>query len=329
MPVVHSLTLNPCLDKTLTVPPWKPGDNVRGTAVREVVGGKGNNVARALRRLGVGARPVTFLGGATGQRCRELLIHDDGFEPLIIDSRAETRTILTVRTGESAIQSAFFDPDPQISADEACAMRTAIELAIRNSQVRALTLSGSSPSEETHSLFAECVELAQRAGIPVLMDTYGPSLLRASGSAPDVVQTNLKEAAGALKVESDQLSEAVIFDWLSSWVKRGTKLALVTQGPGSVLAVSKDAFWRVIVPKIDPVNPIGSGDSLLAGLCRGLLGDEYVTDILRYAVACGVANAAVWDAGAIDPRTVSGYAELIEIHQVRIVGDKFDTIVRA
>ena len=50
--MILCVTLNPCLDKTLTVPPWRPGDLVRGTAVREVVGGKGNNVARALQRLG-------------------------------------------------------------------------------------------------------------------------------------------------------------------------------------------------------------------------------------------------------------------------------------
>ena len=46
--MILCVTLNPCLDKTLTVPPWRPGDLVRGTAIREVVGGKGNNVARAL-----------------------------------------------------------------------------------------------------------------------------------------------------------------------------------------------------------------------------------------------------------------------------------------
>src|SRR5206468_466912 len=60
--MIFCVTLNPCLDKTLTVPPWRPGDSVRGRAVREVVGGKGNNVARALAALGHTARPVTFLG---------------------------------------------------------------------------------------------------------------------------------------------------------------------------------------------------------------------------------------------------------------------------
>ena len=64
--MILCVTLNPCLDKTLTVPAWRPGDLVRGTAVREVVGGKGNNVARALGRLGRKPRPVTFLGGTVG-----------------------------------------------------------------------------------------------------------------------------------------------------------------------------------------------------------------------------------------------------------------------
>src|SRR3954451_22992762 len=71
--MILCVTLNPCLDKTLTVPAWRPGDSVRGTAVREVVGGKGNNVARALKRLGrASARPVTVLGGPTGRALEAL-----------------------------------------------------------------------------------------------------------------------------------------------------------------------------------------------------------------------------------------------------------------
>ncbi len=329
MAEVYCLTSNPCLDKTLTVPSWQPGDNVRGTAVRAVVGGKGNNVARALKRLGVHARPVTFLGGATGQRCRELLVQDDGFDPVVIDSLAETRTILTVRTGESADQTAFFDPDPLLSAEEAGMMRATIEMALRSSRVQALTLSGSSPAPVTHGLYADCIALARRSGVPVLLDTYGPSLERASASVPDIVQTNRKEAAGILNVAPERLTEADAFEWLAGWVARGSRLALMTQGPDAVLAASREGFWRVIVPRIDPVvNPIGSGDCVLAGLCLGVLKGESVPACLKLAVACGVANAAVWDAGAIDPGSVSGYAELVEIHEVRVIHGKVDTIRR-
>ena len=80
--MILCVTLNPCLDKTLSVPRWKPGDMIRGTAVGHVAGGKGNNVARALKRLGRRSRPVTFLGGAVGETCRTLLTEVDGLEPL-------------------------------------------------------------------------------------------------------------------------------------------------------------------------------------------------------------------------------------------------------
>src|SRR3954454_18790527 len=96
--MILCVTLNPCLDKTLTVPAWQPGDSVRGRAVREVVGGKGNNVARALTRLGRSARPATFLGGPVGSHCEGLLRRDDGLEPLVSPVASDTRVILTVRT---------------------------------------------------------------------------------------------------------------------------------------------------------------------------------------------------------------------------------------
>src|SRR5262249_6897631 len=121
-PMILCVTLNPCLDKTLTVPPWRPGDLVRGTAVGNVVGGKGNNVARALRRLGRQPRPATFLGGATGAWCEAALRNDDGLEPLVVPTDAPTRVILTVRTQSTAEQSAFFDPHPTITRPDAEAL---------------------------------------------------------------------------------------------------------------------------------------------------------------------------------------------------------------
>src|SRR5947209_1215132 len=141
--MILSVTLNPCLDKTLLVPEWKPGDSVRGRSVREVVGGKGNNVARALKQLGhEWVRPVTFLGGAVGSRCGELLRGEEGFDPLVTRTAAPTREILTVRDDGDGEPTAFFDPDPAVTVAEARAMVIAIESALRLGEVRALSLSG-------------------------------------------------------------------------------------------------------------------------------------------------------------------------------------------
>ena len=302
---VLCVTLNPCLDKTLTVPDWRPGDNVRGTAVREVVGGKGNNVARALNRLGRSARPATFLGGDTGRRCEALLRSDDGFSPLIVSSQAQTRTILTVRTSDGAEQTAFFDPDPLITASEAERFLIAFEEALASGSVAAVTLSGSSPADATHGLYREFVLRSKSAGVPVLVDTYGPASKRLGEVVPDIVQLNRKELAGILGKPLQTLEEKESFDWLTSRVRLGAKLAVMTQGPDDILAASADGFlWRASPPPIEPVNPIGSGDSFLAGLCQAWLEKRSPADSLRFAVACATANALEWDAGAVDEESV-------------------------
>lgn len=303
-PHILCVTLNPCLDKTLTVPPWQPGDNVRGTSVREVVGGKGNNVARALKRLGHTARPCTFLGGSTGHRCETLLNRDDGLDGIFIPTKAETRTILTVRTGDTAEQSAFFDPDPAISTAEAAQLHFMIDQELKSGHVQALTLSGSSPSAATHSAYADLVLLARQNAIPVLLDTYGAALKHLGLASPDILQLNRKEVAGQLGISQDSISSDDIFLWLQARIQSGTRLAVVTQGPDSVLAATAEGLWQATPPAIQPVNPIGSGDCFLAGLTTATLSHKSTEETLKYAVACAVANALVWDAGAISADSV-------------------------
>jgi tagatose 6-phosphate kinase len=301
--MILCVTLNPCLDKTLTVPSWRPGDSVRGRAVREVVGGKGNNVARALGRLGRPARPVTFFGGAVGVHCAELLQGDDGLDPLTTPTAAPTRVILTVRTVEATDQTAFFDPDPAITGAEAEAMLHRVEGALTEGGVEALTLSGSSPSPATHGLYGDLVALARSRRVPVFLDTYGPALEAIWGFWPDVIQLNRREAA--LHLRTPQPTDAEVFGLLDSWTRHGLRLGVVTDGPGPVLARSRGGgHLRVLPPTINAVNPIGSGDCLLAGLVDAWLSGAEPEAMLRRGLACAVANALVWDAGAIDPEEV-------------------------
>jgi 1-phosphofructokinase family hexose kinase len=317
--MILCVTLNPCLDKTLTVPPWKPGDSVRGSAVSEVVGGKGNNVARALKRLGREARPVTFLGGPVGDRCASLLRDAEGFDPLIVPSEAPTRTILTVRTEESSEQTAFFDPDPEIQAEEADELLRAVDQAIAGGGVEAVTLSGSSPSEGTHGLYLDLISMARMRRLPVFLDTYGPPLETIWGFWPDVIQLNRRELGQHLR--RDTLTDEEIFATLGTWAGHGVRLAVVTDGPDAALIQAEGQFYRAYPPEIEVVNPIGSGDCLLAGLVDRRLAGAELEAMLRHAIACAVANALVWDAGAIDPEEVARIEPEIELEPVTDLGE--------
>lgn len=296
--MILCVTLNPCLDKTLTVPEWRPGDSVRGKSVREVVGGKGNNVARALTRLGRRARPATFFGGPLGAHCETLLQRDDGLEPLVTPTEAATREILTVRTEGSPAQTAFFDPDPAITLAEAEAFLHRIEGAITAHTITALTLSGSSPSEATHGLYSDLISLARSRRVPVFLDTYGPALDAIWGFWPVALQLNRREAAAHLRVPA--ATDADVDELLDRWARHGVACGIVTDGPNPVRIRCHGQRFRAIPPPISVVNPIGSGDCLLAGLVDGWINGLEPEALVRRAVACAVANALVWDAGAID-----------------------------
>jgi 1-phosphofructokinase family hexose kinase len=308
--MILCVTLNPCLDKTLTVPPWCPGDLVRGTAIREVVGGKGNNVARALGRLGRESRPVTFFGGAVGSVCEARLRSDDGLDPLVIPTRAATRVILTVRTESSAEQSAFFDPDPAIDRDEAERMQQAVEQALRG-DIAAMTLSGSSPSRATHELFSELIALARARRVPVFLDTYGPALDAIWGFWPTALQVNRREAAAHLRQTS--VSDDDVAELLQKWQRHGVVWGMITDGPRPAAILCHRRRYRAIPPVVEAVNPIGSGDSLLAGTVDGWLEPMEPEPLIRHAMGCAVANALTWDAGALEPAEVARWASQIEI----------------
>lgn len=300
--MILCVTLNPCLDKTLVVPPWRPGDSVRGTAITEVVGGKGNNVARALKRLGRDARPVTFLGGPTGRQCEDLLRNRDGLEPLVTATAAPTRTILTVRTEGRPDQSAFFDPDPEITAAEADDLHHRIQGALASEAVEMLILSGSSPAAATHHLFSDLIALGRSRRIPVLLDTYGPALGAIWGFWPEVLKLNRREAAAHLNKPG--ATDDDLLNMLADWRRHGVRIGMVTDGPGCVLVQLEDGAFRCSPPEVSVVNPIGSGDCLLAGIADGLLADLSPADCVRRGIACASANTVVWEAGAVDPAAV-------------------------
>jgi tagatose 6-phosphate kinase len=308
--MILCVTLNPCLDKTLTVPPWQPGDLVRGMAIREVVGGKGNNVARALKRLGRDPRPVTFLGGAVGATCASRLRSDDGLEPLVIPTSAETRVILTVHTESTPDQTAFFDPDPAIAPDEAEELHRRVDEALRG-EVSAWTLSGSSPSPATHGLYSDLISLARARRIPVFLDTYGPALHAIWGFWPTAIQLNRREAAAHLRQPTLADDDAAAL--LHEWHRHGVVCGVITDGPRPVAIQLRGRRYRAIPPGVETINAIGSGDSLLAGVVDGWLNQLEPEALIRHALGCAVANAMVWDAGASDPAEVASWAEQIEI----------------
>ncbi len=226
---------------------------------------------------------------------------------------APTRVILTVRTEATNEQTAFFDPDPAIATAEAEAILGLVYEALRAKEAQAITLSGSSPAAATHELYSEMIALALARRIPVFLDTYGPALRSIWGFWPQVIQLNRREAAAHLGIP--RAGDDDIARLLRDWNRHGVACGVVTSGPDPVWALVRGTYYRAFPPAIQAVNPIGSGDCLLAGLVDGWLAGLDPELLIRHAIACAVANALVWDAGAIDRADVLQLREQIKVQK--------------
>src|SRR5262249_49757706 len=153
----------------------------------------------------------------------------------------------------------------------------------------ALSLSGSSPAAAAHGLFSDLIALARARDVPVFLDTYGPALSAIWGFWPTVIQLNRREAAAHLR--KPVASDADLARLLADWSRRRVACAIVTDGPNPVLINCGGKDYRAIPPRISAVNPIGSGDCLLAGLIDGWLSRLEPEPLFRHAIGCAVANA--------------------------------------
>src|SRR5262249_51638949 len=118
-----------------------------------------------------------------------------------------------------------------------------------------------------------------------------------------------------LRTTVEDLTDGALFSLLERFARHGAQSAVVTDGPGEILAVLDGHRHRVQPPPLDVVNPVGSGDCLLAGTVDGWLAGLDAGARLRHAIACARANALVWDAGAIDPEEVRRQQRLLALAQ--------------
>ena len=115
--MIITVTLNAAIDKTLEVPNFRLGRRHRSVAQTTMPGGKGVNVARAVKRLG---RPVVatgFTGGPTGTRVVELLT-DESILSDFVRIREESRTNTAVLDPTSGEQTEINERGPAVSAQE-------------------------------------------------------------------------------------------------------------------------------------------------------------------------------------------------------------------
>jgi 1-phosphofructokinase family hexose kinase len=298
---------NLTIDRTSTIPELRPGEVLRLADVVITPGGKGLNVARAARALGVPAALVAFLPGHTG-RAAAALIAEEGVTLQGVPTQGELRStaVILEPNGRATVLN---EPGPTLDEERWVALEGVIDDALAAHE--ALVCSGSLPPGAPVDGYARLAARARDAGKCVVVDANGPVLAAALLAHPHVVTPNLAEAEGLLHGRADEAVEASpdaparALAAARALAHRGASAAIVTAAAaGAAVAWDGESVW-LPAPRAHARNPIGAGDVLTSGLAAALERGASVLEAAREGVAAAAASVEAPKAGELDRRRMA------------------------
>lgn len=281
---VYTLTLNPTLDRTLTVKEFVFDEMVRATSSQLDPSGKGFNVSRALKALGSESIALGFLGGFTGQMIEQMLVNEGlTLDPVWVIG--ETRTATMVFCGERYLK--VNEAGPLISPEKLAEMKAKIHHYLAPDQW--WVLSGSLPPGAPVDIYAQLTSLLKAGGARVLLDASGESLRRGLAAQPDLVKPNTVEAADLVGHPVE--TEADFQEAADAFLATGAKIVALSLGADGLLLATANERYRLRPPAVNALNPIGAGDGLVGGLLYALVQEMPLERVARWGVANGTGAA--------------------------------------
>jgi 1-phosphofructokinase family hexose kinase len=300
--VIITVTLNAAIDKSLSVPNFRLGRRHRTVEQRTAAGGKGVNVARALKTLGQPVIATGFAGGPTGTRIVDQLTEESILNDFV-RIREESRTNTAVYDPTTGQQTEINERGPSVTPKEVELFRDKLLYLARGADI--VVIAGSLPRGVDPDVYAGLLRELRKLGVTTMIDTEGEPLRQAVRAEPDVISPNVVEAEELVGHEFNDDEDRLIA--VGEMVEQGAREAIMTLEDGCVACLRVDgqsSRFRVTIPQREAVAGVGAGDAFLAGFVAARYSGRTPQECLAYGVACGAESTQHLGAGLVEPREV-------------------------
>lgn len=283
---------NAAIDKTVVVPAFRLNEIHRPEQVLAFPGGKGCNVARALKLLGESPVVTGWIGGYAGQFIADSL-RAEGIQTDFILTAFESRTCLSILDPQNKTLTELYERGDPVPAEKVDEFKQHFAATVK--RYAAVTFSGSLPPGVPLDLYREMIEIARDANVLAILDSSGEALRLGIQAQPAVVKPNENEFADLAGRPLSNLNDfARAAGELS---ERYQTMVVISLGTEGALAANRHEAWYLHPPQLTIKSAVGSGDSMVAGIAYGLTHGFAFEEAIKYGVAAGTANALTVGAG--------------------------------
>ena len=310
--MILTITLNPSIDRRYDVEDFEKGKIFRTDDYQYTVGGKGLNVSKVIKTLGEEVIATGFLGGNSGSFISDGLKGmniRDGF----INISGETRSCLAI-ISKDGLQTEILESGPLILEYEKNEFLNVYEKLL--DEVDIICASGSLPKGINPNIYQDLIKKAKKKNKKFLLDTSGEALKLAIEAGPYLIKPNKEELEDLMGTSID--SEEALIDAGKSLINKGIENVVLSLGGGGALLFNEKHIYRVSLPKVESINPVGSGDAMIGGMAMAISKGWDWENIIRLGAACGTANAMESETGKVDMNNVNMISQKIIIEKVEI-----------
>ena len=306
--MIFTVTLNPSLDRTLSVKELNPGTIQRAQLVREDLGGKGVNVSRSLRALGIPSRILGFEGGWSGEALRAGLLEEE-FDVSFINTGVEIRQNITLFDESSGQYTKINEMGPEIQEQHVEALEEQIERIAQPGDLWAFC--GSLPPQAPPDLYARLIRQVQASQGLAFLDTSGTALRLGMSARPFCIKINAEEV---LEVLRGRRRASLDLASVAGGLQEGaTRLVVLTRGAQGLVVAFGDERLAAFPPSVVARSSVGAGDATLAGLLWAVSENCDADMLARRATACGTAAAMQEGSGVGEAELVRELLDKVDI----------------
>ncbi|MGV8981461.1 1-phosphofructokinase family hexose kinase [Clostridium sp.] len=304
------INLNASVDKRYEIEDIQKGQVMRARHVENTPGGKGLHVANVATILKEDCIVTGLLGGKSGEFIEESL-KKYGIKKDFVKISGETRSCLAFIT-DDLIQTEILEPGPEVSKEEQQHFLDKYMDLV--GQAGIIVASGSVPQNVPKDFYKKLIEIANSKGKKFLLDTSGELLRLGIEGKPYFIKPNRDEIEALTGRKVTSIDDAI--KEIKEFQSNGIKFVAISLGAEGSVAGFEGKFYKVNIPKVEAVNPVGSGDSYVAGVAIGIQRGYIIEDILKFAAACGTANALEKETGFVTKETVNELFKKITIKEL-------------
>jgi len=308
--MIYTITLNPTLDITYVLEEISFGEPVTALEVLKSPGGKGINVSRALRSMGMDSVATTIVGGYAGEEFLDLL-QKEGLILQVVKIGSETRTNVVVYGRDDGKELVIRAAGPPVEETETEKISSFIFDVAGNPEV--LVLSGSLPPGVKDDIYFHLIKEAKLRGIRTVLDSDGEPFRYGIEAGPYLIKPNLAELNWLAGGELDD--ENAVLEYCGGLLDDGVEIVAVSLGGGGAMMVTRKGAWRGTVPEVAE-NTVGAGDSMVAGLLIGIVQSRPLEEVFHTGLACGVSAVMNPGPGLCEPGTYKEVYPKIEVLKI-------------